>query len=404
VDATDSSQASDAASYRRATLSLIALDLAVFLGFMTIGMPLPVIPLYVGHALAFGNVLVGVAVGSQFLATILTRGFAGREADHSGARRVMLRGTFFCALSGVGLILCAALPLPAVARLVILIAGRLVLGFGESQLIVGALGWAIGTVGQARSGTVLAWTGMAMYGAVAAAAPLGYWLYGRGGLPYVGIATILLPMLSALLAFPVPGIAPHGGRRPSFWRVMGLVWQPGAALLMQGVGFAAIGAFMSLDFASHGWTGTGVALTCFGVAFVLVRIFFGHLPDRFGGTPVALVALAIEAIGQTVLFAAPAAWAALLGAFITGAGCSMVFPSLGVEIVRRISPQIRATALGGFAAFQDLAYALTGPITGLFATAFGYPSVFAVGAACALTGLAIVMAMARGALGWGART
>jgi predicted MFS family arabinose efflux permease len=146
-----------------------------------------------------------------------------------------------------------------------------------------------------------------------------------------------------------------------------------------------------------------VALTCFGVAFVLVRIVFGHLPDRLGGTPVALVALGIEAIGQTVLFAAPAAWAALLGAFITGAGCSMVFPSLGVEIVRRISPQIRATALGGFAAFQDLAYALTGPITGLVATAFGYPSVFVVGAACALTGLAIVMAMARGALGWGAR-
>jgi hypothetical protein len=53
--------------------------------------------------------------------------------------------------------------------------------------------WGIGTVGQARSGTVLAWTGMAMYGATAAAPPLGFWLYHEGGLTFVGSAIILLP-------------------------------------------------------------------------------------------------------------------------------------------------------------------------------------------------------------------
>ena len=105
-------------------------------------------------------------------------------------------------------------------------------------------------------------------------------------------------------------------------------------------------------------------------------------------------------VGQSLLFVAPASQTALLGAFITGAGCSMVFPSLGVEIVRRVTPQVRATALGGFAAFQDLAYGLTGPVTGLFATAFGYPSVFAVGSVCALAGLVTTIAMARGAMGW----
>ncbi|MDR8398318.1 MFS transporter [Paraburkholderia sp. USG1] len=388
---------------RRATLSLAALATSVFLTFMTVGMPLPVIPLYVGHELAFGNVLVGLSVGIQFLATILTRGVAGREADHSGARPVMLRGMLFCACSGVALILSARLPVPAGWRLLILIAGRLVLGFGESQLIVGMFGWGIGTVGQPRSGTVLAWTGMAMYGAIAAAAPLGFWLYHLGGLTLVGAAVIVLPAVAAVFAFPVAGVAPHAGERHSFWRVIGLIWQPGLGVLFQGVGFAGIGAFISLDFASHGWSGAGVALTCFGAAFVLVRILFGKLPDRVGGTPVAIVSLIVEAAGQGLLFVAPVAWVALLGSALTGAGCSLVFPSLGVEVVKRVTPQIRASALGGLLAFQDIAYGLTGPVTGALATGFGYSSVYAVGALCALGGLLMTMTLATGAFGWSAR-
>jgi MFS family permease len=404
MDATTLQQADDGASRRRATAALAALTAAVFLNFMTIGLPLPVIPLYVEHDLAFGNVLVGLSVSAQFLATFLTRGLAGRDSDHRGARPVMLRGTFLCACSGAALILSARLPLPDAARLLILIAGRLVLGAGESQVIVGMMGWGIGRVGHTRSGTVLAWGGMAMYGAVATAAPLGFWLYGKGGLTFVGAAAVVLPLAAAAIAFPVAGVAPQAGHRPSFWRIIGQIWQAGLGVLFQGVGFACIGAFISLDFAAKGWQGTGVALTCFGGAFVLMRMLFGHLPDRIGGLPVAIVSLGVEAIGQGLLFIAPTAGIALLGAAITGAGCSMVFPSLGVEVVRRVAPQSRATALGGYAAFQDLAYALTGPVTGLLATAFGYPSVFAFGAACALTGVAMVVALACGALGWRRQT
>lgn len=389
---------------RADTIALARLTVAVFLTFMTIGLPLPVIPLYVGHALGLGNVLVGVAVGIQFLATIVTRGIAGREVDHQGARPVMLRGMIFCALSGLALILSAELPLSDVMRLAVLVVGRLVLGFGESQLVVGMFGWGIGTVGQPRSGTVLAWTGMAMYGAIGAAAPIGFWLYGEGGLALVGGVVIVLPALAALLCRGVPGVEPHRGERRSFLSVIGLIWQPGLGVFLQGVGFAAIGAFVSLDFAARNWSGTGAALSCFGAAFVLVRILCGRLPDRIGGMRVAIASLAVEAIGQTLLFAAPVASVALLGAAITGAGCSMVFPAFGVEVVKRVSAEVRGTALGGFAAFQDLAYGLTGPITGIAATAFGYPSVFATGAGCAVLGLVIAIAMACGKLGWGAAT
>jgi MFS family permease len=389
-----------ASSHRRATLSLTALTTSIFLTFMTIGLPLPIIPLYVGHVLSFGNVVVGLSVGIQFLATVLTRGYAGLQADRAGARRVMLRGMLFCACSGVANVLSAVLPASDAVRLAVLMAGRLVLGFGESQLILGMFGWGIGTVGQARSGMVLAWTGMAIYGAIAIGAPIGFWLYGQGGLSLVGAVSVLLPAVAALIAFPVAPVPRPKGERQAFWRVIGLIWQPGLAVLLQGVGFAAIGAFVSLDFASKGWQGTGVALSCFGGAFVLVRLVAGHLPDRVGGSRIAIASLALEAVGQWLLFQAPNAAIALVGAAVTGAGCSMTFPALGLEVVRRVRPRVRSTALGGFAAFQDIAYGLTGPVTGLFATAYGYPAVFAIGALCAVGGLIMVGAMACGALGW----
>ena len=77
----------------------------------------------------------------------------------------------------------------------------------------------------------------------------------------------------------------------------------------------------------------------------------------------------------------------------------MIFPAMGREVVHLVEPHLRGTALGGFTAFQDLAYGATGPVAGLLADRAGYGSVFLIGGAAAGAGLLIALNLLR--IGYG---
>ena len=109
----------------------------------------------------------------------------------------------------------------------------------------------------------------------------------------------------------------------------------------------------------------------------------------------AFASIAVEAMGQCLLWTAPGPILALAGAFLTGLGCSPIFPAMGIEMVRRIPPHLRGNAMGGLAALRDLACGSTGPATGLLADRFGYAIVFLVGGLAASLGLAMVVKIAQ---------
>jgi MFS family permease len=375
---------------------LLLLSAILFISYLCIGMSLPIVPIYVTGQLGLGNGWAGLGVGIAFLATIVTRGYAGSLSDHRGPKVAVVRGlTLYAAGALVSLGAGLLIQMPWTSYL-LLIAGRLLLGLGESLVAVGVIAWGIGFVGPARSGKVLALVGAAIYGALAVGAPIGLVLLDRFGFAGSMAIGAVLPCLGLLAIWRLPGVAAHpGAERPPFLTVVGKIWLHGSIVCLQGIGFAAIGAFFTLYFIDRGWSYAGLGLTAFGSGFVLVRLLFGHLPDRIGGLPVAAGSLAVEIVGQFLIWNATDPVLALAGAFLTGLGCSLIYPAMGREVVRLVEPHLRGTALGGFSAFQDLAYGLTGPLVGLLADRAGYDSVFLIGTIAAGAGLLIALSLLR---------
>ena len=129
--------------------------------------------------------------------------------------------------------------------------------------------------------------------------------------------------------------------------------------------------------------------------FLLVRMFFGRLPDRIGGLPVAIGSLAIEVIGQFLIWEQPL-HPRLSRRPSDGLGASLMFPAMGREVVRLVvEPHLRGTAIGGFAAFQDLAYGLTGPWPVFWSTGRGMKVFFLIGGIAAALALLIALWLQR---------
>lgn len=359
--------------------SLFAVCAVVLFEFLAMGIPLPVLPAHVGETLGLGAFAVGVAVGSQSWATLLTRHGAGTWSDRRGPRSAVRAGLIVSALAGAAYAAAFATS-AATTSFAALLVGRALLGLGESLVVTGALAWGVGLAGRARSGLVMAWVGIAMYGAMGLGSLSGAGLLAHVGLSAIAAATAVAPLLGLAATWLAPDVPAIGGVRLPFYRVLGRIALPGAGLTLGALGFGAIAAFATLRFAERGWAHATWAMGAFGAAYVLARALFGGLPDRLGGPRAAAVAAGASALGQIALWAAPSGPTAIAAAALVGAGYALVFPSFGVDAVGRVPAQNRGAALGAYAACFDLAMGLGVPAFGLLASARGTGAVFAASA------------------------
>lgn len=373
------------------TTLITPIIISVFAVYLTIGMSLGVLPAYIKNDLKFGNLIVGAVIGLQSIATLLTRAYSGKIADTLGAKTANHRGLQLSIFSGIIYITAAYFSQNVLFALGLIFLARIIHGISESLAVTGALTWGIGLVGAVKSGKVMTWNGIAMYAGIALGAPAAIWLESAYGIQYVFITIIFLSIISWISTIKLPALTVDLSHiRTPFYKVIKLIADQGLGLAFSSIGFACISSFIALLFAERNWGNPSMAFMTFGASYVLTRVFFSSFPDKFGGYKVAIYSLIIEIAGQLIIGFSTSAAMAIIGCSLTGIGFSLIFPALGVLAIKKVSPQMRGTALGAYAAFFDLSLGLAGPIAGIIAGWSGYSSVYLFGGISCLAAILIL--------------
>ncbi|ECB3657326.1 MFS transporter [Salmonella enterica subsp. enterica serovar Saintpaul] len=343
----------------RLNLRIVSIVMFNFASYLTIGLPLAVLPGYVHDAMGFSAFWAGLIISLQYFATLLSRPHAGRYADVLGPKKIVVFGLCGCFLSGLGYLLADIASAWPMISLLLLGLGRVILGIGQSFAGTGSTLWGVGVVGSLHIGRVISWNGIVTYGAMAMGAPLGVLCHAWGGLQGLALT------------------------------VLGRVWLYGMALALASAGFGVIATFITLFYDAKGWDGAAFALTLFSVAFVGTRLLFPNGINRLGGLNVAMICFGVEIIGLLLVGTAAMPWMAKIGVLLTGMGFSLVFPALGVVAVKAVPPQNQGAALATYTVFMDMSLGVTGPLAGLVMTWAGVPVIYL--AAAGLVAMALLL-------------
>jgi MFS family permease len=371
----------------RPGLSFAGVFAVTFCGLVAVGSVLPVLPRYIHGPLDSGDVAVGVVIGAYAVTGLLLRPVAGRLADTRGRKQTMVAGALVVALGGL-------LYLPSLG-LAGLIAARLLLGAGEGAVYTAGSAWIVDLAPEQRRGQVLGLYGLAVWGGLSVGPLVGELLLDLGGYTTVWIFAAVMPVVGALFALlardpfvPLEHAEPHPLIAPE---AVG----PGFAIALASMGYAAIATFIVLHLEARGIGHGATIFAAFAAMLVLTRLVFGHLPDRVGAAPVAIVATLGEAAGLVLIAVAETLPVALAGGLVMGAAFSLLNPALMLIALGRVSEQARGAAMGTYTAFFDAGVGIGAPLAGLVAALAGYEAAFFFAAAVCVGSALMVLVRLR---------
>jgi MFS family permease len=357
-----------AASTRRRTFA--GLICAAMTGYLSIGVVLAVLPVYVKGPLGGSDVTVGIVLGAVPVAMLLARPLAGRVIDVRGPRDVMVVALLAGSVAG--------LLYPLAGSSLQLIPARLLHGVAEACVYTGGLVWVVGMVSPSQRGRAIGLYGLCVWSGFTIGPPLGQLAHTLGGYTAVWLLAAIPPALGAMLLLrlePPPASPEHEGRRQLLPR--GAI-RPGIGGGLAGVGIAAITGFVVLLCVDRGFgqASGSIAIACFAGATLVGRLVAGGVPDRFGPRRTMGVAVALGASGQALIAVAPGWWAVGLGCVLFGFCWTLLFPALALLVVADVEPSQRGAGLAAYSSFFDLGYGIGAPALGGIASVLGYGAIY----------------------------
>ena len=339
---------------------------------LTIGMLLPVLPLYAAGPLDVGSVGVGLAVAAASPTAFLFQPLAGRLGDRRGRRVLVISGPLIVAGSVAAYTLTDTLWTLA--------ALRLVTGIGEALVFVGAATVINDLAPEERRGEAVSLYSLGIWGGLAIGPVLGEAVLGDDRYDAVWLTAAGCALAAAVIGLALPETRPAAAAdavsRPRLVHPAAL--GPGLVLVAGLFGFAGFNAFVALYARELGLDGSGPVFFLFSAIVVGIRIFGRRLPDRLGAKQASGSAIILLAVGLFTI----GIWSQPVGLYVGTAvfamGTALAFPALMTLAVSRAPASERSSVIGTFSACLDVGFAVGALSLGGVAAVAGYQAVFIV--------------------------
>ena len=371
------------------TPAFLALAGSALVFFIAGGMVLPVVGPFAIGPLGSDAAGAGLAFGAFAGAALIMRPLVGWAADRFGRRPLLIGGA---------LLSVAALALHlAVDSLALFVVARGLLGVGEAFFFVAVLAAGADIAPPSRRGEALNLLSLSLYMGLGIGPLVGEAVLGAGGFDGVWLASLALTGIAAALCLVVPETSPtilaqRDGPRQRARLVHPAAIFPGILILAGTWGMAGYLAYLPLHAAAVGMDGAGIPFAIYALLVCGLRLVFAKLPDQLGPARVSGAALAIGAVGLTVLGAVPSPIGLIAGTILFGAGVAFLVPGLLTLAVSRVDETERGAVVGTASAFLDLSFGLAPAVLGLVAQSAGFGATFLVGAAASTIGFALLVA------------
>ena len=383
----------DTAAPRLLTPAFLVLGLTSLVFFLAGGVVLPVVAPFTIGPLGSNAIGAGIAYGAFAVGALLLRPVVGWASDRFGRRPLIVAGA---------LMSCGALVVHLfVDSLALFIVARALLGIAEAFFFVAVFAAGADLAPETRRGEALNLLSLSLYVGLGIGPAIGEIVQRTGGFNAVWIVALGLTIVAAVASWFVPETSPtilKRGEEPTRSRLIHpAAIFPGILILAGTTGMAGFLAFLPLHAASVGMDGAGLPLAIYALLVIALRIVFAKLPDQVGPARVSGGALAVGAIGLTILGLIQSPAGVLIGTVAFGLGVAFLMPGLLTLAVSRVSEMERGSVVGTASAFLDLAFGVAPALLGIVAARVGYGGVFLAGAVASALGFVLL-------LGWTART
>ena len=368
---------------RLVTPQFLLISFSCLAYFVSIGMIIPVLPLFVTGPMAGSEFDVGLVAGVFSVSAIMLRPVAGRLGDSRGRRLLVLGGGAIAAISIFGYSLAESLP--AIGLL------RLLNGFGEAFFFTGAATAIADIAPEARRGEAVSFFSLAVFLGIGLGPLLGETLLEAGSFSTVWTGSGLLATLAVVIALKMPDPKLEDSPETAPFRLLHpKAVLPGTILALTIWGFAGFSSFVPLFSRQIGMGGSRFVFLTYAVVIILIRSFGARIPDILGARRSATISTVVSAVGLVLMGTATEPWVLFLATGIFGVGQALCFPALISLALAGAVQSERSSVIGSFTAFVDVAFGV-GPLTlGVVAEYAGVRSVFWVSAALAMVALAVL--------------